>query len=95
MFILNDASYADYNEAEALQEMYLALCKQAEETNRLIEAGEEPAMYLKQFTITVDGEEFAFINGGPQLAAIECFIKHLAYENFYYVELESGIVTDH
>ena len=79
-----------YNESEALQQLLVALHDAL--SDERFEQHEQDVMN-DQFTITVNGVQTAFYLGGPQAEGLYAFVKHIAYENFYEVDLNKCTVV--
>lgn len=87
-----DASMETYRESAALQQLLEAIDSAAQaDSNRSDEANE---FICSQFTITVGGVQTAFWLGGPQIDALCDFVRHIAAENFYTVDLINNIVSE-
>lgn len=76
-----------YNEAEALDQLIKAAHSLMTKVADSFESADDSAENY-EFTITVDGIQTAFYAGGPQIEALYSFIKHIADENFYYVDFD-------
>jgi hypothetical protein len=79
-----------YKEADALQQLIVALNDAL--SDERFEQHEKDVMN-DQFTITVNGVQTAFYLGGPQAEGLFAFVKHIADENFYEVDINKGTVV--
>ena len=80
-----------YNEAEALQQLLQAASSALDKQCKSFEAGIDSD---EEFTITVNGVQTAFYLGGPQFDALIKFIKSIAAENFYSVDVDKHTVVE-
>lgn len=87
-----NAGLNSYNEAEALQQLLRAANDTLDAEVERLDTNADDAL-IDQFTITIGGVQTAFFLGGPQIEALYRFIKHIADENFYDVDIDNGTVT--
>jgi uncharacterized membrane protein len=87
----SDVSCRNYNEAAALQQLLQSIDAALEDSNERIEQLED---YSGQFTININGQSIAFLLGGPQVAALQAFVSHVADENFYDVDFAECTVIE-
>jgi len=89
-------AHNNYNEAAALQQLLEATDATLHEWNEMAEEAlqRKEDFDVAEFTITVGGVQTAFILGGPQVEALYRFVKHIAAENMYYVDVHTQTVED-
>ena len=88
----SDVSRYNYNEAEALQQLLVAVDIAADD---FLERCQQHDDWTGQFTINIAGQSVAFHIGGPQIDALYDFVQHIADENFYSVDFENNTVISH
>lgn len=84
-----------YNEAEALKQLLEATDAALNDWLEEVEASadrDDDVVDVSEFTITVGGVQTAFVLGGPQVAALHQFVKHIASEKTYYVDISTNTV---
>lgn len=79
---------SSYRESAALQQLLEAI-----DSTASIERFNDDVLH-DQFTITIGGQQIAFFFGGPQIAALHAFVRHIANENLYTVDLNRSTVTE-
>lgn len=77
---INQAS-PDYDEELALKKLYEHTEKAIAYMQDRLE--EDDTECYDHITIIVGGHAHEFILGGPQVAALHCFIEHMCEENLY------------
>lgn len=80
-----------YNEAFALQRLLVHIDEAMARQLPLLD-DDSAKIDTEQFTITVNGCSVAFYLGGPQTDALYSFVKHIADENMYDVDIDARTV---
>ena len=88
---VSDTHRDDYREWRAVDQLLQAIDIASDDD---IQHTDNATNGSGQFFITIGGQQIAFRLGGPQLEGLYEFIKQLADENMYNVDIERHAVTD-
>ncbi len=84
---IRNTTLKEYSEELAIEALATNLEVAAEAENARFENNEEANCFTyDQITITVNGVAHGFYLGGPQMAAMYCFMQHICEENLYNFE---------